>query len=90
MAQAIGDPEEMMNFARVLKAFAEQMKSGSAQLRTAKTRLGESWRDQENQKFAAEFDRTMVTLSQFIVLAEKQVPFLQKKAERLQDYLNQR
>lgn len=90
MPQAIGDPEEIIKFARALKAFSESLKSGSAQIKTAKARLGESWRDQENQKFAAEFDRTMVTLAQFIALAEKQVPFLQKKAERLQEYLNQR
>lgn len=90
MPQAIGDPEEIMQFARTLKAFTESVKGASDKLMAAEARLGQSWRDQENQRFATEFDQTMKSLARFLVLAEKQLPYLVKKAQRLQEYLNQR
>jgi len=52
--------------------------------------LGETWRDQEHQKFAQEFEQTVRVLEQFIRTSEQHSPFLLKKAQRLREYLNQR
>jgi hypothetical protein len=52
--------------------------------------LGETWRDQEHQKFAQEFEQTMRVLHQFTRSADQQIPFLLRKAQRLREYLGQR
>ena len=46
--------------------------------------------NQEHQKFAQEFQQTMRVLHQFTRAADQQIPFLQRKAQRLREYLNQR
>jgi hypothetical protein len=53
-------------------------------------RLGGTWRDQEHQKFAQEYQQTMRVLNQFQRSSDQQIPFLLRKARRLRDYLNQR
>lgn len=53
-------------------------------------RLGDTWRDQEHQKFAAEFQQTVRVLNQFMQSAEQQAPLLQRKAAAIRQYLNQR
>jgi hypothetical protein len=49
-----------------------------------------TWKDQEQQKFAEEFDTTMKVLVKFLRVSEQHVPFLVRKAERLEEYLKQR
>ena len=90
MTQAIGSPEDLERFARDLKQFNGQLTSSMASLKGQFARLGETWRDQEHQKFAQEFEQTARVLEQFIRTSEQHSPFLLKKAQRLRDYLNQR
>ncbi len=90
MAQAIGNPEEIEHFAKTLKRFSEQLKGNMAQLKGAQSRLGESWRDQENARYAQEFEQAMRVLERFMQASDEQIPHLMKKAQRLRDYLNQR
>jgi hypothetical protein len=52
--------------------------------------LQQTWRDQEQAKFAEEFEETMRSLQRFLKSSEVYVPFLLRKAERIEDYLNQR
>ena len=52
--------------------------------------LGQSWRDQEHLKFAEEFDLTLKQLTRFTAATEKHIPFLIRKAEKIEEYLNQR
>jgi hypothetical protein len=52
--------------------------------------LAQSWRDQEQAKFAEEFDGTMKVLSRFVKTSETHVPFLLRKADRIEEYLQQR
>jgi hypothetical protein len=49
--------------------------------------LGDTWRDQEHEKFAEEFQQTVQVLKRFTESAEKQVPFLLRKAEKIEEYL---
>jgi hypothetical protein len=52
--------------------------------------VGETWRDQEHQRYAQEFEQTMRILQQFSRSSEQQIPFLLRKAQKLREYLNQR
>jgi hypothetical protein len=52
--------------------------------------LGETWRDQEHVKFVQEFEKTLQMLDHFTQAAELHVPFLIHKAERIEEYLQQR
>ena len=90
MAQAIMDPEEVRRFAAELKRFNDdtQQRAGSLQSRFAA--LGTTWQDQDHAKFAEEFVTTMKVLKKFIEVSEKHTPFLLKKAQRIEDYLDQR
>lgn len=90
MAQAIMDPEEVRRFASELKRFTEdvQLRAGSLQARFAA--LGGSWQDQEHDKFAEEFVVTMKALKRFVEVADKHTPYLMRKAQRIEQYLDQR
>ena len=88
--QAIASPEELERFARELKQFNTQLQSSMSRLNAEFKRLGDTWRDQEQKKFAQEFEQTMRVLQQFQRSSEKQIPFLLRKAQRLREYLNQK
>lgn len=88
--RAIADPEDLERFARELKQFNGQLRDSMARLQGQFSRLGETWRDQEHQKFAQEYEQTMRVLHQFMRSADQQIPFLLRKAQRIRDYLNQR
>ena len=83
-------PEDIERFARELKQFNDQLRDNMARLQGQFARLGETWRDQEHQKFAQEYEQTMRVLHQFMRSADQQIPFLLRKAQRLRDYLDQR
>lgn len=90
MAQAIVSPDELRRFAQMLKKFnsglAEQMAALSGQLEALKT----TWRDQENQKFTEEFQRNLQMVNHFLESNNEYIPFLLRKAERIDEYLQQR
>ena len=90
MPQAIANHEDLERFARDLKQFNTQLNGSMSSLKAQFSRLGETWRDQEHQKFAQEFEQTVRVLEQFIRTSEQHSPFLLKKAQRLHEYLNQR
>lgn len=88
--QAVASPEEIERFARELKEFNGQLRERLARLNAGFSALGETWRDQEHVKFAQEYQQTARVLDQFMRSADQQIPFLQRKARTLRDYLNQR
>ena len=90
MPQAVADPEALERFARELKHFNGQLQDSMRRLQAQFNRLGETWRDQEHQKFAREFEQTMRVLLQFQRASERQIPLLLRKAQKLREYLNQR
>lgn len=90
MAQAIVDPAELRRFANSLKHFSAEMQSQLAALRGQLMGLGQTWRDQENEKFTAEFEQTMQVLARFTEASNQHVPFLLRKAEKIEEYLQQR
>ena len=90
MAQAIMDPEEVRRFAKELKRFNEDLQSRAAALQARFSALGTTWQDDEQQKFADEFTTTMKAMRKFLEVSEKHTPYLLRKAQRIEEYLNQR
>jgi uncharacterized protein YukE len=90
MAQAIVDPIELRRFAHQLRQFSGEMKDRLAALHTQMVALGDTWRDQEHVKFAQEFEETLHVVTHFLSAAEQHIPFLLRKAERIDEYLQQR
>lgn len=90
MTKAIVDPAELRRFAQTLKKFnnelAERMGSMSSQL----AELSNTWRDQEHAKFRENFEQNIKTISRFIDANNEYVPYLLRKAERIEEYLQQR
>ena len=88
--RAIAAPEDLERFASELRQFNSQLSDSMTRLQGQFGRLGDTWRDQEHQKFAQEFEQTMRVLHQFRRSSDQQIPFLQRKAQRLREYLSQR
>lgn len=90
MAQAIMDPEEVRRFASELKRFNTEMQARASALQSRFAALGDTWQDQEHEKFGEEFLATMKALKKFMEVSDKQIPFLMRKAQRIEQYLEQR
>jgi uncharacterized protein YukE len=90
MAKAIVDPEELRRFAQDLKRFNEQLGSQMTAIQARLNTLGQTWRDQEHSRFAEEFISTMKVLSRFVDASNQHIPFLLRKAEHIENYLQQR
>jgi uncharacterized protein YukE len=90
MPKAIVDPEELRRFSVELKRFNSDLKERISSIHHHFNKLGETWRDQEHAKFAEAFEQLIRTLAQFAEAADKHIPFLLRKAESIQNYLDQR
>jgi uncharacterized protein YukE len=90
MSQAVVDPAELRRFAHNLKRFSEDLQMDLAGLHGQMLTLGETWRDQEHAKFVQEFEQTLQLLGHFMELTNEHIPFLIHKAERIEEYLQQR
>ena len=90
MSQAIVDPAELRRFAANLKRFNADLQSALAGLHGQLIGLGDSWRDQEHDRFRQEFESTTTALERFLEVSEEHIPFLLRKAERIEEYLSQR
>lgn len=84
------DPEEVRRFAKELKRFNDDVQVRAAALQARFTALGGTWQDAEQEKFAEEFIVTMKVLKKFMEISEKHSPFLLRKAQRIEEYLDQR
>ena len=90
MSKAIVDPAELRRFAMDLKRFNANLQGQMTVLAGRLGSLGQSWRDQENTKCVEEFESTMKVLGRFVGASEQHIPFLLRKAEKIEEYLNQR
>jgi uncharacterized protein YukE len=90
MSQAIVDPSELRRFALNLKQFNTELQNQMAVLQGQMLNLATTWRDQEHHKFADEFEQTMQVIRRFAEAADQHIPFLLRKADRVEEYLQQR
>ena len=84
------DPEEVRRFATELKRFNEDMQAKASALQSRFAALGSTWQDQDHEKFGEEFLTTMKVLKKFMEVSEKHTPYLLRKAQRIEQYLDQR
>ena len=90
MSQAIVNPADVRRFANNLKNFCSELQSQSSLLRAQMGSLSQTWRDQEHEKFMQEFEQTIMVISRFLEASSQHIPFLLRKAERIEEYLQQR
>ncbi|MBI3407117.1 MAG: WXG100 family type VII secretion target [Planctomycetes bacterium] len=90
MAQAIVDPAELRRFAHQLKHFTEELRDRLTMLHGQMVGLSDTWRDQEHEHFVQEFEQTLQVIQAFAAAADEHIPFLLRKAEKVEQYLQQR
>jgi uncharacterized protein YukE len=90
MAQAIVNPEELRRFAARLKQFNNEMMTQLTTLHGQLSGLSQTWRDREHDKFVEEFETTLQVVKRFVDATNQHIPFLLRKAERIEEYLQQR
>ena len=90
MPQAMMDPEQVRRFADELQRFNRDLHNRMGSLQARFAALGESWQDQEHTRFADEFKDTVKALKRFSEMSEQHVPYLLRKAQRIEEYLKQR
>ncbi len=87
MNRAVVDPEQLRQFAGHLHRFAEEMKERGTGLSAQMNQLEQTWRDEQQRKFQAEFTDQMRALTRLIQATERHVPYLLRKAEQIDAYL---
>ena len=90
MAQAIMNPEEVRRFAEELRRFNADLQDRMVSLQARFAALGDTWQDQEHGKFAEDFQLTLKALKKFVEISNQHTPYLLRKAQRIEEYLNQR
>ena len=87
MNQAIVDPEQLRQFAAHLHRFSEEIKNLSSNLSGHMNQLEQTWRDEQQRKFADEFNTQMQQMGRLVKASEEHVPYLLRKAEQIDAYL---
>ena len=90
MPQAIVDPGELRRFAAQLRRFNDEMMKQIGALHGQLVGLGQTWRDKEHEKFVEEFEQTLQVVGRFVEATNQHIPFLLRKADRVEEYLQQR
>ena len=90
MAQAIVDPSELRRFAQTLKRFNSDLTDSATALSNQLSGLSQSWRDQENRKFAEEFEQNLKVIARFVEANNQHIPYLLRKAQLIEEYLQQK
>jgi WXG100 family type VII secretion target len=90
MPQAMMDPEQVRRFAEELQRFNRDVQNRLGSLQARFGSLGDSWQDQEQVKFSDEFKQTVKALKKFVEMSDQHVPYLLRKAQRIEEYLKQR
>ena len=90
MPQAIVHPEELRRFALSLKKFSGDVQERVTSLNGQLASLERTWRDQEQKKFAEEFQQQIQVFARLIETIDRHVPYLLRKADIIEEYLQQR
>jgi uncharacterized protein YukE len=90
MSQAIVDPIELRRFAQNLKKFNQELDERMTSLRAQLSALSATWRDQEHKKFVEDFEQHMKVIAKYMEATNEHAPYLMRKAERIEEYLQQR
>ena len=89
MNQAIVDPTELRRFAQTLRRFNEEINEKTAGIAGQLNTLAQTWRDREHLKFSEDFTSNMKALGRFVESNETYIPYLMRKAQLIEEYLQQ-
>jgi uncharacterized protein YukE len=87
MNQAVVDPDQLRQFAGHLHRFVEELKTRGTALGAQMHQLEQTWRDEQQRKFAEDFTEQMRQLSRLVQSTEQHIPYLMRKAEQIDAYL---
>lgn len=90
MSSAHVDPSELRRFAHDLNRFTNDLQQLLGGINGKMRSLEQTWRDQEQKKFAEAFAATAKMIGNFCEASNEHVKFLNKKAGLIEDYLKQR
>ena len=90
MAKANVDPAALRQFAKDLSRFSNDLEALMSSLWGKMSALEQTWRDQEQKKFAEAFESTAKVLSAFVEDSKQHASQLAKKASLIEEYLKQR
>ena len=86
-SQVHNDPDRLRAFAVTLNKFAATSDERLNRLKSAIGHLGQTWRDQEFEKFVQAFATAQTRLRSFVDETKKVTPALEEDARKLDDYL---
>ncbi len=89
MTQAIVDPGELRRFAQMLRRLNEELNEKTGAVAGQLNHLAQTWRDQEQLRFSEEFVGNMKALGRFVESNEQFIPYLLRKAQLIEEYLQQ-
>jgi hypothetical protein len=89
MNQAIVDPAELRRFAQTLRRFNEDLADRTAGVSGQLSSLAQTWRDKEHLKFSEDFSANMKALGRFMESNETYIPYLMRKAQLIEEYMQQ-
>jgi len=78
---------ELRRFAFDLKRFNTKWQSQITDRHRRFASSGETWQDQEQAKFADQFEKMISALGKFVDASDQHIPFLLRKAQKIQEYL---
>ena len=90
MSQAIVDPAELRRFAAGLRKFNQELEERMTALAAQLHGLEATWRDAEHKKFVEDFEEQMKAIARYVEATNEHAPLLVRKAERIEEYLQQR
>lgn len=88
MPQAIVDPDELRDFVASLRRYTDLVSNATSALQSQFDQLAQTWRDQEQVKFANDFEETVRAIRKFQEASEEHIPFLERKAGEIDQYLD--
>lgn len=88
MSKAVADPEHLRAFAASLRRFNDDLQQQVSVLGAQMNQLNQTWRDEQQRKFADEFAESMRHLQRFMRAGQDHVPYLLKKADQIDAYLD--
>lgn len=87
MNRAVVDPDDLRQFAATLHRFCETLRDQGTIVSTQMHSLQQTWRDDQQQRFASEMEESLRQLGRVVAGAEAHVPYLLRKADQVDAYL---
>lgn len=87
MSKAVVDPDQLRQFASSLHRFGQELQTQATSLGAQMNQLEQTWRDEQQRKFAGEFEDCLRQIHRIVTASEKHVPYLVRKAEQIDAYL---